>query len=182
MYPTVESSKSYDKDYHKPRTVEELTQRNVETMLQLDQSAKANRTRPDCIADAISNFCGSMAFVWAHLIGFASWIIINVIPGFGHFDPFPFTFLTLIVSLEAIFLSTFILISQNHETRLSERRNQLDLQINLLAEQENTKMLTLLERIAKKVGARTDDDPHLQVLEQATQPRKLVDQIEQTTK
>jgi uncharacterized membrane protein len=182
MYQTGESSKSYDKDYHKPRTVEELTQRNVETMLQLDQSAKANRTRPDCIADAISNFCGSMAFVWAHLIGFASWIIINVIPGFGHFDPFPFTFLTLIVSLEAIFLSTFILISQNHETRLSERRNQLDLQINLLAEQENTKMLTLLERIAKKVGARTDDDPHLQVLEQATQPRKLVDQIEQTTK
>jgi uncharacterized membrane protein len=100
----------------------------------------------------------------------------------GHFDPFPFTFLTLIVSLEAIFLSTFILISQNHETRLSERRNQLDLQINLLSEQENTKMLRILERIAKKVGARTDDDPHLQVLEQATQPEKLVDQIEKTSK
>ena len=123
-----------------------------------------------------------MAFVWAHLIGFASWIIINIIPGVAHFDPFPFTFLTLIVSLEAIFLSTFILISQNHETRLSDRRNQLDLQINLLAEQENTKMLTILERIAKKVGARTEDDPHIQVLEQATQPEKLVDQIEETTK
>jgi uncharacterized membrane protein len=54
------------------------------------------------------------------------------------------------VSLEAIFLSTFILISQNHETRLSERRNQLDLQVNLLSEQENTKMLTIIERIAKK--------------------------------
>jgi uncharacterized membrane protein len=112
----------------------------------------------------------------------SGWIIINIIPGVGHFDPFPFTFLTLVVSLEAIFLSTFILISQNHETRLSERRNQLDLQINLLTEQENTKMLTLLARIAKKVGARTDDHPHLQVLEQATQPEKLVDQIEETTK
>jgi uncharacterized membrane protein len=112
----------------------------------------------------------------------SGWIIINIIPGVGHFDPFPFTFLTLVVSLEAIFLSTFILISQNHETRLSERRNQLDLQINLLTEQENTKMLTLLARIAKKVGARRDDDPHLQVLEQATQPEKLVDQIEETTK
>lgn len=181
MYPTAESSKSYNKDYHKTRTVEELTRRNVETILQLDETAQANRTKSDCIADAISNFCGSMSFVWAHLIVFASWMIVNIIPGVAHFDPFPFTFLTLIVSLEAIFLSTFILISQNHETRLSERRNQLDLQINLLAEQENTKMLTLLERIAKKVGARTDDDPHLQVLEQATQPEKLVDQIEETT-
>jgi uncharacterized membrane protein len=63
------------------------------------------------------------------------------------------------VSLEAIFLSTFILISQNHETRLSERRNQLDLQVNLLSEQENTKMLTIIARIAKKLGVRTDDDP-----------------------
>ena len=70
---------------------------------------------------------------------------INDLPGVPHFDPFPFTFLTLVVSLEAIFLSAFILISQNHETRLSERRNQLDLQINLLTEQENTKMLKLLE-------------------------------------
>jgi uncharacterized membrane protein len=63
--------------------------------------------------------------------------------------------------------------------RASDRRNHLDLQINLLTEQENTKMLTLLQRIAKKVGATTDDDPSLHVLEQATQPEKLIDQIEQ---
>ena len=103
-------------------------------------------------------------------------------PGIAHFDSFPFNFLTLIVSLEAIFLSTFILISQNHETRLSERRNQLDLQINLLTEQENTKMLTLLGRIAEKVGVKIDDDPTLQVLEQATRPEQLVDQIEEASK
>jgi len=96
-------------------------------------------------------------------------------------DPYPFTFLTFIVSLEAIFLSTFILISQNHETRLSERRNQLDLQVNLLTEQENTKMLKVLERIADKVGANTQDDPSLQVLEQSTRPEKLVEQIEEAT-
>ncbi len=70
-----------------------------------------------------------------------------------------------------MFLSTFILISQNHETRLSEKRNQLDLQINLLTEQENTKMLTLLGRVAEKVGVKTDDDSTVpQVLEQATRP------------
>jgi uncharacterized membrane protein len=171
MNPTAQSSKSYNNDYHKPHTVEELTQRNVETIIQLDETAKANRTRSDCIADSISHFCGSMPFVWAHLIGFAAWIIINIIPGVGHFDPFPFTFLTLIVSLEAIFLSTFIIISQNHEKQLSDRRNQLDLQINLLTEQENTKILTILGRIAKKVGATTDDDPSLQLLEQALSPK-----------
>ena len=112
------------------------------------------------------------------LFGFGGWIILNFLPRLQHFDPFPFTFLTFVVSLEAIFLSTFILISQNHETRLSERRNHLDLQINLLTEQENTKMLRMLERIAQKVGAKTDDDPSLQVLDQATHPEKLIEQIE----
>jgi uncharacterized membrane protein len=173
---------SRDGAYHRPRTVEDLTRRNVETIIHLEEAAKANRTKSDHVADAITRFCGSMWFVWAHLIGFAGWIIVNIIPGVGHFDPFPFTFLTLVVSLEAIFLSTFILISQNHETRLSERRNHLDLQVNLLSEQENTKMLTIIERIAKKLGVRTDDDPSLQVLEQATRPEELVQQIEETTK
>jgi uncharacterized membrane protein len=86
-----------------------------------------------------------------------------------------------VVSLEAIFLATFILISQNHETRLSERRNHLDLQINLLSEQENTKMLKILGRIAERVGVKIDDDPSVQVLEQATRPEKLVDQIEEAS-
>ena len=84
--------------------------------------------------------------------------------------------------MEAIFLSAFILISQNQETRLSERRNQLDLQINLLTEQENTKMLKVLERIAQKIGVSTEDDPSVQVLEQATRPEKLVEQIEEAAK
>jgi uncharacterized membrane protein len=176
---TAESMKSHDRDYHKSSTVEEITKRNVETIAQLEQATNAGRAKSDPLADVIANFCGSMPFVWAHVIWFAGWVIINAAPGISHFDPFPFNFLTLIVSLEAIFLSTFILISQNHETRLSERRNHLDLQVNLLSEQENTKMLTILDRIAKKVGAITDDDPSVQVLEQATRPEKLVDQIEQ---
>jgi uncharacterized membrane protein len=169
-------------DYHAPHTVEDLTNRNVQTIVRLEETAKANRDRTDRMADAIARFCGSFTCVWVHLIWFGGWVVINVLPGVPHFDPFPFTFLTLVVSLEAIFLSTFILISQNHETRLSERRNQLDLQINLLTEQENTKMLKLLERIAEKVGARTDDDPSLHVLEEATRPEKLVEQIEEATK
>ena len=165
--PTGEGAKTKDglngSDYHRSHTVEDVTKRNVHTIIKLEESAKIigpNR----CMADM---------FVWVHMIWFGAWVILNVLPGIPHFDLFPFTFLTLVVSLEAIFLSTFILISQNHETRLSERRNQLDLQINLLTEQENTKMLKLVEPIAEKVGAVTNDDLTLQVLEQANSSRKV---------
>jgi uncharacterized membrane protein len=96
------------------------------------------------------------------------------------FDPYPFNFLTLVVSLEAIFLSTFILISGNRQARLDERRSHLDLQINLLSEQENTKMLKLLQQIADKVGIECDGDPDISVLEQATRPEELAAQIEAT--
>ncbi|MCA1575244.1 MAG: DUF1003 domain-containing protein, partial [Acidobacteria bacterium] len=123
---------------HKPLSVEELTQRNVETVLKLEEAAKEQRTRTDRVAEVIANFCGSLTFVWVHVAWFGGWVVLNLLPGIKHIDPFPFTFLTLVVSLEAIFPSTFILISQNHDSRVSERRNHLDLQINLLSEQENT--------------------------------------------
>jgi uncharacterized membrane protein len=84
-----------------------------------------------------------------------------------------------VVSLEAIFLSTFILISQSYDMRVTERRNQLDLQINLLAEQENTKILQILERIAKKVGAHLSDEPQVRALEEATRPESLIRQIDE---
>ena len=178
---TRKISKTPGENRRNGRTVEELTEQNIDKVTQLEESARQQRTSADRIAEAIANFCGSMTFVWVHVIWFGAWVFVNTSPGIKPFDPFPFTFLTLIVSLEAIFLSTFILISQNHETRLSERRNHLDLQINLLTEQENTKMLRMLERIAEKVGANTDDDPSLQVLDQATNPEKLVEQIEQAS-
>ncbi|PYS84407.1 MAG: DUF1003 domain-containing protein, partial [Acidobacteria bacterium] len=111
---------------------------------------------------------------------FGGWIVFNLLPGTKHVDPFPFTFLPLVVSLEAIFLSTFILISQNHDSRISEKRNHLDLQINLLSEQENTQMLLMLQQIAARVGADVAYDPDTQVLGQATKPERLAEQIEQT--
>ena len=156
-----------------------LTQRNVNAILKMEEAAKETRTRSDLVAEAIARFCGSMTFVWVHVIWFGGWIVLNLIPGMKHIDPFPFTFLTLVVSLEAIFLSTFILISQNHDTRISERRNHLDLQINLLSEQENTTMLTMLQAIADKVGADLSHDPKVEELRQETQPEKLAEQIEE---
>ena len=163
----------------KPDGVDDLTHQNIRAMQRLEEAALASRSWSDRIAGFIARFCGSMPFVWVHVGLFAAWLFFNSWPALPHFDPYPFTFLTLVVSLEAIFLATFILISQNHELRITERRNQLDLQINLLTEQENTKMLQILERIAKKVGVSLDDDPTVRILEKPTHPEELVEQIEQ---
>ena len=159
-------------------SAEQLTQQNVEKVTSLEEAAKAQRTRTDRLAGKIASFCGSMTFVWVHVVWFGGWILLNILPRIRHVDPFPFTFLTLIVSLEAIFLSTFILISQNLDSRVSERRSHLDLQLNLLSEQENTKMIGMLHAIAAKVGADLTQDPHLKALSEETQPERLIEQIE----
>ncbi|HKE58568.1 MAG TPA: DUF1003 domain-containing protein [Pyrinomonadaceae bacterium] len=158
---------------------DELTKRNVEGIRQLEKAARQERTKSDLVAEAIANFCGSMTFVWVHVAWFGTWVILNLIPGLRHIDPFPFTFLTLVVSLEAIFLSTFILISQNHDAKIGERRNHLDLQINLLSEQENTRMLEILRAIAKKLDCEISHDPEVAVLSEETHPERVAAQIEQ---
>lgn len=133
-------------------TLEGETLQNVNRVVEIERSQREARTRGERVAALVSAFCGSIIFVWVHVFWFASWIFLNSVLVNLAFDPFPYTFLTLVVSLAAIFLSTFILISQNQETQLTERRKHLDLQINLLAEQENTKMLQLLIAISEKVG------------------------------
>ena len=159
-------------------SAEQLTEQNVETVTRLEETAREQRTPTDRLAEKIANFCGSMTFVWVHVVWFGGWIFLNLVPGIPHVDTFPFTFLTLIVSLEAIFLSTFILISQNLDSRISERRSHLDLQLNLLSEQENTKMIHVLHAIAAKVGADLTQDSHLKALSDETQPKRLIEQIE----
>lgn len=161
------------------KSVDQLTKRNVEVVRQLEEAAKQERTKSDLVAEAIARFCGSMTFVWVHVGWFGGWIILNLIPGIRHIDPFPFTFLTLVVSLEAIFLSTFILISQNHDTKISERRNHLDLQINLLSEQENTRMIQLLKAIAEKLECEIEHDDEVASLSEETSPEKVAAQIEE---
>lgn len=161
-------------------SADDLTRDNVESMRRVEAQAMDKRSRADRIAAFVANFCGSMPFVWLHVLIFCVWLGWNSWPGLSHFDPYPYTFLTLVVSLEAIFLSAFILISQNYELRISDRRNQLDLQINLLTEQENTKTLQLLEQIAAKLGVDVSDDVDLRFLKQITHPEKLITQIEQS--
>ncbi len=148
---------------------------NILKIVQIEQTQKDNRTTGEKISEGIAAFCGSMAFVYVHIVWFGGWVTLNRIPSL-QFDPFPYTFLTLVVSLEAIFLSTFILISQNHETKVTERRNHLDLQINMLAEEESTRTLELVRAIAKKVGIDCDDES-LKALLEPMDPEKMVDEI-----
>ena len=162
-----------------PGTADQATRRNVEQVARMEREVLARRGISDRVVDAISAFCGTTVFVWVHVIWFAGWIIANTAPHLRHFDPFPFQFLTLVVSLEAILLSTFILISQNRQGLIAERRNHLDLQINLLAEQESTKTLILLARIARKLGVDECDSPDLRCLEEEVQPERLASQIEE---
>jgi len=165
-----------------PESLAALTQRNIELIAQLEATAAAKRSPADYIADAITHFCGSMAFVYVHVVWFGGWMLWHFLPGLPqaiHFDPYPFQFLTFVVSLEAIFLSTFILISQNRQNQLSELRNHLDLQINLLSEQENSKVLAMLEALLRFHGL-VQPDPEVASLAEATQPDMLIQQIEQS--
>ena len=165
-----------------PKSVDELTGRNLRMILERERLAKSGHSRGERIAAHIAAFCGSMLFIWIHVAFFVAWIVFNtsswVVPVP---DPFPYFFLSFVVSLEAIFLSAFILISQNQEKRLTEQRSHLDLQINLLTEQENTHMMKMLRTIAAKVGADLDEHPDLAALEQPTQPERLLEQIHQAT-
>ena len=161
-------------------SLERETESNVLKIAGMEQAEKANRTLGEKVSEMVAAFCGSMVFVYVHIAWFGGWIVVNSVLAKYSFDPFPYTFLTLVVSLEAIFLSTFILISQNQETRLSERRNHLDLQINMLAEQESTKTLELLQLIAKKIGVDCEDKETKALLE-PMEPKKLVEQIVSAT-
>ncbi|MEO5714935.1 MAG: DUF1003 domain-containing protein [Luteolibacter sp.] len=162
--------------------MDQITARNVRSIVKLERGALESASWGDRLAMLINGFCGSMPFLWVNAIWFAVWMTLNTLILSKPWDPFPFNFLTLVVSLEAIFLSIFLLIASNRQAQVSERRNQLDLQINLLAEQEGTKMLRMLHLIAKRVGIEDEGDPTLEVLEQATDPEILVNQIEEIEK
>jgi uncharacterized membrane protein len=132
-------------------------ERNIGAIARLERSALHDRTAADRLSDAISRTTGSAPFVIVHLLWFVGWIVINLgLTGIAPFDPFPFSFLTLVVSLEAIFLSVFVLMSQNRMTRQADKRAHLDLQIDLLAEQELTTILHMLRALCMKHKVEVD--------------------------
>jgi uncharacterized membrane protein len=134
-------------------------ERNVKAIAQLEERAIETRSSADRLSDVITWGAGSAAFVVGHVVLFTGWILANVglVPGVVPFDPYPFSFLTLVVSLEAIFLAIFVLMSQNRAARLADRRAHLDLQVDLLAERELTVILHMLRALCAKHSVVLDD-------------------------
>jgi uncharacterized membrane protein len=150
-------------------------------MARLENDALHQRSLTDRVSDSITRFAGSSVFIVLHIVWFTVWIILNLgrIGGIHSFDPYPFTFLTMVVSLEAIFLSIFVLISQNRMAHQADRRAHLDLQINLLAEQENTMMLRMLEKLCEHQGIKTDVvNEEIQALFENTDLHALMHELE----
>jgi uncharacterized membrane protein len=131
-----------------------VLRKNIRAIADLEERALHQRGTASRVSDAISRATGSAPFALFHILGFTVWFVLNtrLVPGIEPVDPYPFNFLTLVVSLEAIFLSVFVLMSQNRLTRQAEMRTHLDLQVNMLAEQELTAILRMVEGLCKKHG------------------------------
>jgi uncharacterized membrane protein len=152
---------------------------NIEMLSARERAETANAPLRQRIADRITRFTGTMLFVLLHIALFGSWITVNVadLPGIPQFDP-NLVFLGMAASVEAIFLSTFVLISQNRMAETADRRADLDLHIGLLAEHELTRVAVLLERIANRLDVPVDD-LELAEIKADVEPAEVLDALEQ---
>ena len=123
-----------------------------------------NRSPAERAADKITEFCVSIEFFVLNFVWFGLWILLNteVIPGVKPFDPFPFGLLTMIVSLEAIFLSIFVLISQNRQSKIADLRAEIDMQVNMTAEEEITKVMQMVFGLYKGLKLNLAHDPEIE--------------------
>ena len=155
-----------------------VVERNIAALLERRRAESARMGAQERIADRISAFTGSMTFVYIHLVLFGLWIAINLgWLGLPRFDR-SFTVLAMAASVEAIFLSTFVLITQNRMAAMADKRADLDLQVSLLAEHEVTRLVGLVTQIAERLGIDDARDPRLGELAQDVAPERVLDQIE----
>lgn len=158
--------------------ISKVIERNIRTIIDLRTKAARERSLQTRLADFITSFSGRMIFVYVHIAWFGIWILLNTGRlGVRAFDPFPYGLLTMIVSLEAIFLSTFVLISQNRMGEETERRADLDLHIGLLTEHELTRVLQMLDVIQDKLGIVDHENSELADLEMETKPEDVLAEI-----
>jgi uncharacterized membrane protein len=157
-----------------------VVHRNIRALIEVRQQFEQRKGLQERIADAITRFTGSMLFVYLHALWFGGWLVLNsgVVPGMRPFDPFPFVMLAMIASVEAIFLSTFVLISQNRMAALSDRRAELDLQINLLAEHEITRLISMVDSVLRHLGADSGDAAEVEQLKKDVAPEIVLREIE----
>jgi uncharacterized membrane protein len=161
----------------------QVVKKNITSIARLEQEFIRQRTTLDRISDAISRFSGSIYFVIAHAVLFGVWIVVNTtgILGPYTFDPYPFIFLNSVLAVEAVLLCTFVLMSQNRQSRQSDQWAHINLQIGLLAEQESTKMLQLLPKICERLDLHdVAQDQDLKEMIRKTHVEELAEELEKT--
>lgn len=164
-----------------------VSERRREFYRAFEARALRSRSILTQIADDLTSAFGSTPFLLINLFWFFFWILINtgLVPGLAPFDPFPFGLLTMIVSLEAIFLSIFVLVSQNRSSYVASLREEFHLRVNLIAEEEITKVLQILDRIQKKLEIKNDDPELKEMLERIDTnyiERSIIEQMERANK
>jgi uncharacterized membrane protein len=162
-----------------PDRLSNALQRNIEAMEVRRSRQAAKATRQERVVEAITAFMGSMPFVYLHLVIYGGWIVMNlsIVPILPKFDP-TFVALAVAASLEALFLSTFVLMSQNRLSAAETKRAELDLHISLLTEHELTKLTEMVEEIAKHFDIKTASHPELAEIKKNIEPEAVLDEIE----
>jgi uncharacterized membrane protein len=156
--------------------------RNINAMRERELRERQSAPWQEQTADAITRFTGSMSFVFIHLLGFGFWIAANLnwVPGVPTWDE-SFVVLAMVASVEAIFLSTFVLISQNRMAAAADTRANLDLQISLLTEHELTKVATLLSQIAQRMNVPSEVQEELEEVKRDVAPDAVLDEIQRNS-
>jgi uncharacterized membrane protein len=153
---------------------------SVENLAHLIEREHLEMSHGDRMADQISAVAGSLSFVLVNAAFFALWILLNSgIGGFPAFDPYPFGALTVIVSLEAIFLAIFVLMSQNRQSSASDRRASVDMHMDAIAEREITKVLEILNELRHELLGGKRHDSELVDMMRPTDVQELVDAVEE---
>jgi uncharacterized membrane protein len=162
-----------------PSGLSPVLERNIRALQRRREQEEAEASAEERVAEMITRFTGSMRFVYLHLALFGFWIAANLgwTPGVPAWDP-SFVVLAMIASVEAIFLSTFVLISQNRMSAATDKRADLDLQVSLLAEHEVTRLVTLVSAIADRMGVRTEADAELGEITRDVAPEAVLDELE----
>jgi uncharacterized membrane protein len=167
-----------DYDPQQRPVMNRVLERNIDALLARQQRDARERTRQERLAAAITRFTGSLYFVYLHLAAVLAWVLINAgwtpLP---QFDP-TFVLLATIASVEAIFLTSFVLMTQNRMQAEADRRADLDLQISLLTEHELTRLVKLIGEVAERMGIAQAADPELQEIKRDIAPENVLDQLD----
>lgn len=165
-----------------PDGLSPVLDRNIRTLLERRRREERRKPWQERLADRITRFTGSMRFVAIHVVLFGAWIVWNLpFTGLPRFDP-SLVILAMAASVEAIFLSTFILISQNRMQGMAEERANLDLQVNLLSEHEITRLIRLTKAIAERCGVEESASADLPELERDIRPEEVLERMEDASR